>query len=88
MVKRQLDANELRVTENAIKNNEEELEYVEAMLKQQRTALEIAPIIARQQIKAISKNLKMWEEQETHLKFTIETSKKQVEEGVEVVDNH
>jgi hypothetical protein len=85
MGKRQLNDEERKLTESNLVTLQEEMDYVLAMIKQKSTALEVAPVIYKQQVKMMEKEKKNWEQQLSEMKFTMESSKKMLEEGVEEV---
>lgn len=83
MAKRQLTEQEKSLTLRNLGRAKDELAYIDAMVKQKRLAIEIAPLVYKQQVRTMEAELVKWEQQMQEAQFTIEIAEKQIAEGVE-----
>ena len=84
MVKRQLNEVERKFCEKNLVLLGNELKYWEAMIKQTRLNVEIAPVIFEKQVGDMLNKLKEMEQLVREHSFSINTINTQLKEGVEV----
>jgi hypothetical protein len=85
-VKRQLSKEEKAFTLKNLETQKVDLEYTKAQIKRIDTAIDIAPIVYKHQVKQMYKEKQQYEELVKDIEEIIKVSEKQIREGVESKD--
>ena len=87
-MKRQLDETEKKLANRSLVMLEADIEYLELVqIPSKKFSLDTADIVVRKQKKDIQTEMRALEMQLTEKKDTVEVLKKQLREGVEVIEN-
>ena len=87
MTKRELTEKEKELTQKGIENLNTEYEYSEAILKQKKLAIEIAPVVYKKQVSDLQQEVKKMNGNLDNIKNLIDIYTKQISEGVEVKES-
>ena len=85
-MKRQLSKDEKAFTLKNLETQKVDLEYTKAQIKRIDTAIDIAPIVYKHQVKQMYKEKQQYEELVKDIEEIIKVSEKQIREGVESKD--